>query len=93
MGHFGFWLAQSAARSPYHFRLFSQVRSAVTAESESTDTLRSAPTVETLVRMLLSPAEPAPAASAVLGVLAVTALVLWIASRTIRRTEINYGTE
>ncbi len=46
-----------------------------------------------LVKMLLSPAEPASAASAVLGVLAVTVLVLWVASRAIRRTEINYGTE
>ena len=46
-----------------------------------------------LVKMLLSPAEPASAAFAVLGVLGVTALVLWAAGRTIRRTEINYGTE
>ncbi len=46
-----------------------------------------------LIKMLLSPAEPASAAMAILGVLGVTALVLWAAGRTIRRTEINYGTE
>lgn len=46
-----------------------------------------------LIKMLLSPAEPASAAGAVLGVLAVTALVLWLAGRAIRRIEINYGTE
>ena len=46
-----------------------------------------------LVKMLLAPAEPVSAAIAVLGVVGVTALVLWAAGRTIRRTEINYGTE
>jgi ABC-type transport system involved in multi-copper enzyme maturation permease subunit len=46
-----------------------------------------------LIKMLLSPAEPASAAMAVLGVLGVTVLVLWVAARTIRRVEINYGTE
>jgi ABC-type transport system involved in multi-copper enzyme maturation permease subunit len=46
-----------------------------------------------LIKMLLSPAEPASAWVAVLGVLAVTALVLWVAGRAIRQTEINYGTE
>jgi hypothetical protein len=46
-----------------------------------------------LVRLLLAPAEPAPAATAILGVLAVTLLVLWAASGAVRRLEINYGTE
>jgi hypothetical protein len=30
---------------------------------------------------------------AILGVLGVTALVLYVASRAVRRLEINYGTE
>lgn len=47
----------------------------------------------TLVKLLLSPAEPASAATAVLGLLAVTALVLVAAARAIRRTQVNYGTE
>jgi len=46
-----------------------------------------------LVRMLLSPAEPATAWGAVLGLIGVTALVLWGASRAVGRIEINYGTE
>ncbi|MBM3811953.1 MAG: hypothetical protein FJW20_10010 [Acidimicrobiia bacterium] len=46
-----------------------------------------------LARMLLAPAEPAPAATAVLGLLAVTALVLWFASRAVTRLEINYSTD
>jgi hypothetical protein len=46
-----------------------------------------------LVRLLLAPAEPAPASTAILGVFAVTLLVLWAASRAVRRLEINYGTE
>jgi hypothetical protein len=47
----------------------------------------------TLVKMMLSPAEPAGPAVAIFGLLIVTALVLVAAGRTIRRTEINYGTE
>jgi hypothetical protein len=46
-----------------------------------------------LIRLLMSPAEPPSAALAVLGLLGVTALVLWAASRAVRRIEINYGTE
>ncbi len=44
-----------------------------------------------LLRLLLAPAQPASAPFAVLGLLAVTALVLWSASRAVRRLEINYG--
>lgn len=44
-----------------------------------------------LLRLLLAPAQPASAPVAVLGLLAVTALVLWSASRAVRRLEINYG--
>ena len=46
-----------------------------------------------LIRLLMAPAEPPSAAVAVLGVLGVTALVLWAASRAVRRLEINYGIE
>lgn len=46
-----------------------------------------------VLRLLLAPAEPAPAALAVLGLLGVTALVLWVASRAVRRLEVNYSTE
>jgi hypothetical protein len=49
--------------------------------------------VPALVRMLFSPAEPPSPAAAVLGLLALTALVLWLAARAVRRLEINYGTE
>ncbi len=46
-----------------------------------------------LVRMLLSPADPASPLGAVLGLLALTALVLWTASRAVRRIEISYTSE
>ena len=46
-----------------------------------------------LLKMLLSPAEPAETWVALLGILGVTALVLWVASRAVRRLEINYGTD
>jgi hypothetical protein len=46
-----------------------------------------------LVRLLASPAEPPPVLLAVLGLCAVTGVVLWVASRVVRRLEINYGTE
>jgi ABC-type transport system involved in multi-copper enzyme maturation permease subunit len=46
-----------------------------------------------LIRLLIAPAEPPSAAVAVLGLLAVTAVVLVVASRAVRRLEINYGTE
>lgn len=46
-----------------------------------------------LLRLLVSPAAPASRGLAVLGLLAVTALVLWAASSAVKRIEINYGTE
>lgn len=46
-----------------------------------------------LIRLLLSPAAPAPRGFAVLGLVAVTLLVLWAASSAVKRIEINYGTE
>jgi hypothetical protein len=46
-----------------------------------------------LIRLLMAPAEPASAASAIFGLCAVTALVLWTAARAVRRLEINYSTE
>ena len=49
--------------------------------------------VPPLLRMLLSPAAPSSAWVAILGLLSVTALVLWAATHAVRRLEINYGTE
>ncbi|HEY3443768.1 MAG TPA: hypothetical protein VGK29_23630 [Paludibaculum sp.] len=46
-----------------------------------------------LLKLLLSPAAPTSRGFAVLGLLAVTMLVLWVASSAVRRIEINYGTE
>jgi ABC-type transport system involved in multi-copper enzyme maturation permease subunit len=46
-----------------------------------------------LARLLLSPAEPPSALTATLGLLLVAAAVLWLASRRIRRLEIDYGAE
>jgi len=46
-----------------------------------------------LIRLLMAPAEPPSAAVAVFGLLGVTALVLWAASRAVRRLEINYSAE
>jgi hypothetical protein len=46
-----------------------------------------------IFRLLMSPAEPAPAVVAALGLLALTALVLWAASKAVRRLEVNYGTD
>lgn len=46
-----------------------------------------------LIRLLMSPAEPPSAAVAVLGMLALTAVVLWGASRTANRLEIEYGSD
>jgi ABC-type transport system involved in multi-copper enzyme maturation permease subunit len=51
------------------------------------------PSAPLLIRLLLAPAEPPSVAVAVLGLLGVTVLVLWIASRTVRRLEIDYGTD
>jgi hypothetical protein len=46
-----------------------------------------------LIQLLVSPADPPSTATAVFGLLGVTALVLWAASRAVRRIEINYGTD
>lgn len=46
-----------------------------------------------LARLLFAPAASASKGLAILGLLAVTALVLWAASRAVRRIEINYGAE
>ena len=46
-----------------------------------------------LLKLLLSPAEPAPWWGAVLGILGVTCLVLYFAAQAVRRLEINYSTE
>ncbi len=46
-----------------------------------------------LIRLLMAPAEPPSAAVAVLGLLGLTALVLWVAAGAVRRLEINYGTD
>ena len=47
----------------------------------------------TLIRLLAAPAAPASRPAAILGLLLLTALVLWIASRSVRRMEISYGAE
>ena len=46
-----------------------------------------------LVRLLAAPAAPASRPAAILGLLVLTAFVLWIASLAVRRMQINYGTE
>lgn len=46
-----------------------------------------------LVRLLLAPAEPASRLGSVVGLLVVTALVLWAAAWAVRRMQISYGTE
>jgi hypothetical protein len=47
----------------------------------------------TLVQLLAAPAAPASRPAAILGLLLLTAFVLWIASRAVRRMEISYGAE
>jgi hypothetical protein len=49
--------------------------------------------VPTLIRLLAAPAAPASRPGAILGLLVLTAFVLWIASRAVRRMEISYGTD
>ncbi len=49
--------------------------------------------VPPLLKMLLNPAAPSSKAGAILGLMGVTVLVLWAASKAVRRLEINYGTE
>jgi ABC-type transport system involved in multi-copper enzyme maturation permease subunit len=46
-----------------------------------------------LIQLLMSPAEPPSTAGAVLGLVALTAVVLWVASHAVRRLEINYSTD
>jgi ABC-type transport system involved in multi-copper enzyme maturation permease subunit len=46
-----------------------------------------------LLQLLLVPAEPASRAGAILGLLAVTAIVLWIARFAILRMQVSYSTE
>ena len=47
----------------------------------------------TLIRLLAAPAAPASRPGAILGLLLLTAFVLWIASLAVRRMEISYGAE
>jgi hypothetical protein len=47
----------------------------------------------TLIRLLAAPAAPASRPGAVLGLMVLTAVVLWIASRAVRRMQISYGAE
>ena len=49
--------------------------------------------VPTLLRVLAAPAAPASRPGAILGLLLLTAFVLWIASRAVRRMQISYATE
>jgi hypothetical protein len=46
-----------------------------------------------LIRLLAAPAAPASRPGAILGLLFLTAFVLWIAGLAVRRMQINYGTE
>jgi hypothetical protein len=47
----------------------------------------------TLIRLLAAPAAPASRPVAILGLLILTAVVLWLAGRQVRRMEISYGAE
>jgi hypothetical protein len=49
--------------------------------------------VPTLIRLLAAPAAPASRPGAILGLLLLTAFVLWIAGRAVRRMQISYGAE
>jgi ABC-type transport system involved in multi-copper enzyme maturation permease subunit len=51
------------------------------------------PDMPAFVRLFFAPAAPPSAPVAIAGVLALTALVLWLAARVIRKIEINYSTE
>ena len=46
-----------------------------------------------LVQLFMAPAAPPSAARAVLGLMALTGAVLWVAALSVRRLEINYSTE
>jgi hypothetical protein len=49
--------------------------------------------IPAVMKLLIAPAEPASALGAVAGLFVVTALVLWVASRSVRRLEVNYSTD
>lgn len=49
--------------------------------------------VPTLIRLLAAPAAPASGPGAILGLLLLTAFVLWVASFAVRRMQISYGAE
>ena len=49
--------------------------------------------IPTVIRLLMAPAAPASRPGAILGLLLVTAFVLWFAARAVRRMQISYGTE
>lgn len=46
-----------------------------------------------LVQLFIAPAAPPTVARAVFGLLALTAVVLWVAALSVRRLEINYSTD
>ena len=46
-----------------------------------------------VIRLLMAPAAPASRLGAILGLLVVTAVVLWVAALAVRRMQIAYGTE
>jgi hypothetical protein len=46
-----------------------------------------------LIRLLAAPAAPASRPGAILGLLLLTAFVLWIGAAAIRRMQISYGAE
>ena len=46
-----------------------------------------------LIRLLAAPAAPASRPGAILGLLLLTAFVLWVASHVVRRMQISYGAE
>jgi hypothetical protein len=49
--------------------------------------------VPPLIQLLVAPSAPASRPAAILGLLLLTAFVLWIAARAVRRMEISYGSE
>jgi hypothetical protein len=49
--------------------------------------------VPALIRLLAVPAAPASRPGAILGLLLLTAFVLWIGAAAIRRMQISYGAE
>jgi ABC-type transport system involved in multi-copper enzyme maturation permease subunit len=51
------------------------------------------PDAPLLIRLLASPAAPPPAPLAILGLLALTAVILWASSVRVRSLEINYSTD